>query len=836
MDRVVKIVLRGEVTDAIAKIKNVGAATSDLGKRMSASNKEADAWRRGLSAVGDSAGRLGLAAGVGMGLAVRAFANFDEAMSHVAATGSDAKQSIEGLREAALEAGSRTAYSATEAAQAIEELAKAGVSAKDILGGALDGALDLAAAGGLGVADAASIAATTLNQFSLDGTKASHVADLLSGAANAAQGSVADVGQALKYVGPVASQMGVSLEETTGTIAELASQGILADGAGTALRGMLSSLTSPSKVAADTMSELGVNVYNAQGEFVGFKGIAGELKDSMSGLGNAERDQALGRIFGNEQITAARILYAGGAEDVAKWTKAVDQDGSAAATAGERMNNLKGDIEQLTGALETAFIGTASSADGPLRDLTQQLTGLVNQYNKLPEPLKSATFGLAAVTAALGVGLFATSRAVTGFVQMQTALKNLGTTAPMAATALKAVGVAGLAFAAIDFGATIGDSFDKRSSADIDKMADSLDNLVKTGKATGDLKDLFGEDLGGKTVKFGKDLGSIGEAIDSLQGHANDSSLTELRKFMTSGGQSAGVVAQAEALQDLDKAFASLSESDPEGAIAAFQKIRDTALDSGAEVNDIAKAFPTMTQALQAAASSTGRASDATSVLTSDLKDLTPAAVQATEEQTKLDDANRKTANAFLDISQGIDDSKVSLDAWITQMADQAKALNDFADNAVKAGKRGLEDGLIASLQEAGPAGAMRLKQLADASDSELGRANRAWRKSQRAAEDYIEQFGQVPGSVVTNIRTPGMTNAIGAAGSLRAALANIPKLTETTIRTIRDTYDVPKGSKSDRKPSLALPPPTAQAAGGPVNTFPDRSSDTIPRHLKEIA
>lgn len=382
--------------------------------------------RQALSEIGGTFGKVGLAAGAAGALSVRAFANFDEAMSAVKATGKDAAANIAELRDLAIDMGAKTKFNATESAGAITSMAKAGVSAKDILGGGLAGALDLAAAGGLEVGEAAEIAATAMNQFGLAGADVPHIADVLAAAAGKAMGEVSDMGQAFKYVGPVAKQMGISLEETGGTIAYLAQQGVLGDQAGTSLRGMLSSLTSPSKIAAKTMKELGINVYDAQGKFVGFDGVAGELQENLSKLSNSERDAALGRIFGNEQITTARLLYEGGSKSIQKWTKAVDDQGFAAETAATKMDNLKGDIEEFTGGLETALIGTGEGADGPLRDLVQTLTSLVEVYNDLPGPAKEATLGALGLTAAVGGGTWAITRAITAYANLQDNLGALG--------------------------------------------------------------------------------------------------------------------------------------------------------------------------------------------------------------------------------------------------------------------------------------------------------------------------------------------------------------------------------------------------------------------------
>jgi TP901 family phage tail tape measure protein len=182
----------------------------------------------------------------------------------------------------------------------------------------------------------------TLTQFHLAGDKASHVADLLAAGASKALGSVDDLGQGLKYVGPVAHSMGVSLEETVGTLALFAQNGILGEQAGTGLRGVLSSLTSPSAAASKEIQRLGITLYDSQGKFLGLANMAGELSKAYGTMDGASRDASLGVIFGNQQVTAARVLFEAGAVGVTKWTAAVNDSGYAALTAAIRMDNLSG--------------------------------------------------------------------------------------------------------------------------------------------------------------------------------------------------------------------------------------------------------------------------------------------------------------------------------------------------------------------------------------------------------------------------------------------------------------------------------------------------------------
>jgi TP901 family phage tail tape measure protein len=444
-DRSVSIALIANVQGYVAGIKTAQAATSKFTAEVAASAKKQQALRE----LGNAAGIMGGVAAAGFFLAVKAAATFDQAISRVAATGDDARTNIGALRQAALDFGQSTKFSATEAADAVTELIKAGVSAQDVLGGGLKGSLDLAAAGELDVATAANIAATAMSQFSLSGADVPRIADLLAAAAGKAQGEVTDMAESLKYVGPIAAQMGVSIEETVGTIAELANQGILGSQAGTSLRGMLSSLTSPSAAAAEEMKKLGISMYDAQGQFIGFDGAAGQLQAHMGDLTNAERDQALGRIFGNQQITAARILYAGGAADVQKWTDKVTDQGYATETAATKMDNLIGDLEQLKGAFETALIGTGSGANTPLREMVQLLTDLINAYNALPGPVKNGALALAGLTAVIGLSAFAASRAVLAYGNFKTNLSTLGLSASTASKQMMAAraGALGLGLA-----------------------------------------------------------------------------------------------------------------------------------------------------------------------------------------------------------------------------------------------------------------------------------------------------------------------------------------------------------------------------------------------------
>lgn len=810
-DRIVKITFRGEgITTLSGQVTALGKSVAESANRMTAASKESAKFRQGLSTIGSSAGKVGLVAAAGLGLAIGAAARFDAAMSRVQAASHESAANMELLRVAAIKAGQDTVFSATESADAITAMSKAGVSAKDILSGGLTGALSLASAGELDVASAADIAATAMNQFGLQGKDIPHIADLLAAAAGKAQGEVTDMANSLKFVGPVAHQMGVSIEETTGTIAELASQGILGEQAGTGLRGMLTALTSPSALARREMSRLGISLYDANGQFVGLRGVAGQLSSTMGKLSNAERDQALGRIFGNEQITAARILYAGGAEAVDKWTKAVNDQGYAADTAAIKMNNLKGDLEQLRGSVETALIGLGEGDQGALRSMTQHVTSAVNAFNTLPGPVKSSTTALLALTAVTGGGLWFGSKVVGGIAQTRIALKSLGIEATTTRAALAGIGK-GIEFAVIIEGLGLVDAgLRKITNSDVNTstLAQDLQDLGDTGQVTGTLLKTFGGDL----EHFGKQAKATTQTVPKLT--------DKLFGFLPG---STAVATATKNFGELDAALASMVQSgDADTAARAYADLSAGAEKYGVSAEQLANLFPTYTSELTKGSGAALLMSDAmtglipaTDGVTAATGPLGQAVQQATADlqaQNKAYEETvkraKETADSFFGLGQSVNDSKVSLNDWIADLEKQADALRNFTTNVRTAAKRGLKDGLIAELEAAGPAGAMRLQQLANASDKEISRANRAWARGQRAIDAYVNTVAGVPPGVGTTLTVSGDQAALARLRQIKNEIDQIPRRFQTDYYVIQHNAVV--------KPKV-LPGAAGQADGGTV-------------------
>ena len=398
-DRSVKVSLVLAAQGFMSGMDAVQKKTAATGTEIEKLNQK----RQAFTQLGAGALGFGAAVGVGVGMAISKFAEFDQQMSYVRAATHETAANMNLLRDAALDAGARTVYSASEAAGAIEELARAGVDTAAILSGGLDAALDLAAADGLAVAEAASIAATALKTFKLEGEDMSHVADLLAAGAGKAQGGVSQLGQALSQAALVAEATGLSIEETTAGLASFASAGLLGSDAGTSFKAMLQRLTPQSNEARKMMEQLGISAYDAQGQFIGLSAFAGNLEESLRSLTPEQRNSALATIFGSDAVRAANVLYTQGAEGIDKWTEAVNDQGYAAETAAMRLDNLMGDVEQLGGAFDTALIQSGSGANDALRSLVQTVTGAVGMFSDLPEPIQQTAVYLGLAAAAVGV-------------------------------------------------------------------------------------------------------------------------------------------------------------------------------------------------------------------------------------------------------------------------------------------------------------------------------------------------------------------------------------------------------------------------------------------------
>ena len=378
-----------------AAMTRAGSTAKTVASGMENTGRKSALIASGMTAAGLAVAAFGVAA-------VKMAADFDQQMSTVQANTGATSAQMDQLRAAAIEAGASTVYSASDSADAINDLGKAGMSVTDILTGGLSGALNLAASDGMAVGDAAEYMANALSMFHLKGSQASQVADTLAAGAGKAVGNVSDFGEALNNCGAQANSFGMNVQETTGVLALFAQNGTIGAEAGTQLNSMLMKLAAPSAEASNTMKELGISAYDAQHHFVGMANFAGQLQKAEKGLTDEQRNQANATIFGSYAIKAANYLYEAGESGVNKWTKAVSESGYAAEQAAAKNNNLKGDLENLGGSMESLMISVGEGAQGPLRKMVQGLDTLVDAFAGLPSGTQQTLVVMASLAGVFG--------------------------------------------------------------------------------------------------------------------------------------------------------------------------------------------------------------------------------------------------------------------------------------------------------------------------------------------------------------------------------------------------------------------------------------------------
>lgn len=387
--------LMADTTSYEASMARAGSTAKTVASGMEHTGRKSALIASGMTAAGLAVAAFGVAA-------VKMAADFDRQMSTVQANTGATGAQLDQLRAAAIEAGASTVYSATDSADAINDLGKAGMSVTDILNGGLSGALNLAASDGMAVGDAAEYMANALSMFHLKGSQASQVADTLAAGAGKAVGNVSDFGEALNNCGAQANSFGMNVQETTGVLALFAQNGTIGAEAGTQLNSMLMKLAAPSAEASNTMKELGISAYDAQGHFVGMANFAGQLQKAEKNLTDEQRNQANATIFGSYAIKAANYLYEAGESGVNKWTKAVSESGYAAEQAAAKNNNLKGDLENLSGSMESLMISVGEGAQGPLRKMVQGLDTLVDAFSGLPSGVQQTLVVMASLAGVFG--------------------------------------------------------------------------------------------------------------------------------------------------------------------------------------------------------------------------------------------------------------------------------------------------------------------------------------------------------------------------------------------------------------------------------------------------
>lgn len=360
------------------------------------------------------AGGLGFA-GVGMALkgVVQAGMEFETNLNTMQAVSGATASQMRNVKQAARELGTDSSFvstSAADAALAMTELAKAGMNADQSMTAAR-GTLQLAEAAQISGAEAATIQANALNAFGLEASQAGYVSDVLANAANKSSAEMKDIADGMQQTAAVAKSYGVSIDDTAAALAVLANNGIKGSDAGTLMKRTLQQLANPSKQVQGALKELGVEAFDAQGNFKGMAYVMGALQDASKSMSREAYVTATNVAFGSDAARFAGIAAKEGAEGFIKMQKGINQAGAAAALAKSRAKGLPGAWSQVKNAVEDFGLVVYDAVDKPLTYAAKAATWVVEKvtvglaslrnpvdtFNKSSAGMKAALIGLSAV-------------------------------------------------------------------------------------------------------------------------------------------------------------------------------------------------------------------------------------------------------------------------------------------------------------------------------------------------------------------------------------------------------------------------------------------------------
>jgi TP901 family phage tail tape measure protein len=400
--------LANQITETNTKLKaqetqadKTGNSVDNIGNKMQDAGGKMQAAGQGMAA---SFGTATVAIGAGLGVAAKKAMDFEAQLDRVGAIADATDAELVALRESALELGASTSKSATEIAQGQEALAALGFTAKEIIG-AMPGVISAAEASGSDMAQTAEVMASTLNIFGMEASKATDVADVLAKTANVSAADLTDMQFALKYAGPPAAALGISLEELSASIGIMTNAGMKGEQAGTTLRSGLLALLDPSKENAEMMETMGIQITDASGNFVGLSQLIENMQSSMEGMTDTQKAANLASLVGTEAVSGMLSLMAAGPTEIDKMTAALENSGGASAEAAQKMkDNLKGTLDELSGSFETMQISIGTALAPAISAIANALQSLTDKFNSLsPNTQKFIAIGAALIGILTGV-------------------------------------------------------------------------------------------------------------------------------------------------------------------------------------------------------------------------------------------------------------------------------------------------------------------------------------------------------------------------------------------------------------------------------------------------
>jgi TP901 family phage tail tape measure protein len=384
------------------------SGTAAGGARLDALGNKLDGVNRRYGDVAKVGLGFGVAVAAGFGLAINSAANFEYAMDAVGASlggvavdGGITTEQFEKLNEEALRIGANTTASAGEAASVMETLARSGVSVEEIFGGVAEAAVQVGEATGESFTQSASTLGTMQNLFRDTGITATEMADVTVNAMNASDATMSEFQTGVANMGAVIGATGMDFGEAAGLISFFNAKGMAAARVGSSLTSAYMNLVNPTADMAAAQAEANIAVYDANGAFRGFPAILDDVRTHTEGMTDAQRDAFITQLFGAEALDVVTLALESQDGALEGHIDSMNKQGTAAEASRQRMDNLKGSIEQLKGAIESAMIVIGSIFAPAIRMLADLVAGLVNRFLDLPKGVQTAIAAFIGITGAI---------------------------------------------------------------------------------------------------------------------------------------------------------------------------------------------------------------------------------------------------------------------------------------------------------------------------------------------------------------------------------------------------------------------------------------------------
>lgn len=432
--------LQGELQKTNKELKS--AAWDEWTKKADKATEVMDNVGKKLMVVTGAVVAMGTAA-------VKTTADFDAGMSNVQAVSGATGEDFDALREKALEMGSKTAFSASEAAAAMEYMAQAGWTTEDMLAG-IEGVMNAAAASGEDLATTSNILTEGLTAFGMAADESARFADVLVAAGNASNTSVADMGETFKYAGAVCGTLGISIEDAAVATGLMANAGIKGSNAGTALRSGLSNLISPTKKMSDAMTQYGISVQTTADGSVDFMATMQNVRSALGGLDASTQAAALSTIFGKEAMSGWAAVVTASDEDFQNLTNTIyDCTGAAEEASEVRLDNLSGQITILKSTIEGIAIQIGDILMPTIRNVVARIQEWAAAFAAADEDTKKTILTVAGVVAAIGPLILGVSKVIKTVKNVVNAFKLMKTGLAAVKVALAGVSAPVLAVVAV---------------------------------------------------------------------------------------------------------------------------------------------------------------------------------------------------------------------------------------------------------------------------------------------------------------------------------------------------------------------------------------------------